>query len=191
MSFIVEDGSGIPAANSYASDTYVLNYLTERNRQDENTWASLSLAVQQAQIIEATDYIEGRFRLCFMGQKTFRSLTNAKAVLTFVDNALAASTVTLGTQVYTFVAALAAPDDVLIGASVQASIDNLINAIAAVPDQAGVTHGTGTVVNALAQASAFEDERAVPRLDGEGGAPQGAGSHGEAEAAGFRETLSL
>lgn len=168
MSFIIEDGSGIPAANSYASDAYVLNYLTERNRQDENSWASLSLAVEQAHIVEATDYIEGRFRLCFMGQKTFRSLTRAKAVLTFIDIPIAASTVTLGTQVYTFVAALAVPDDVLIGASVQASMDNLINAIGGVTDQEGVTHGTGTVVNADAQPSAFEDNALVAEALEEG-----------------------
>jgi hypothetical protein len=161
MSFIVEDGSGIPSANSYASDTFVLAYLTDRNRQDENTWASLILGVQQAHIIEATDYIEGRFRLSFMGQKTWRNLTRAKAVLTFASLPIAASAVVLGAQTYTFVAALASADDVLIGASIQESMNNLINAIAASPDQAGVTHGTGTVVNADAQASAFEDNALV------------------------------
>lgn len=161
MSFIVEDGSGIPSANSYASVSFALAYLTDRNRQDENSWADLDLNVRQAHLIAATDYIEGRNRLCFMGQKQFRSLTRAKAVLTFADNPLAASAVTLGTQVYTFVVALGAPDDVLIGASAQDSMNNLINAIAAVPAQDGVTHGTGTVANVDAQASAFEDNALV------------------------------
>lgn len=161
MSFIVEDSSGIPSANAYASLAYILNYLTERNRATQNSWSTLSTAVQQAHAIAATDYIEGRFRSRFMGQKEFRSLTNAKAVLTFVDNPIASSVVLLGTQTYTFVAALGVADDVLIGASIQASMNNLINAIAAVPDEAGVTHGTGTVKNAVAQASAFEDNALV------------------------------
>ncbi len=161
MAFIVEDGSGIPSANVYASTAYMLNYLTERNRNAQNLWEDLDLNVQQAHGIAATDYIEGRNRLNFMGQKEFRSLKRAKAVLTFVDNPLAASVVVLGTQTYTFVAALGVADDVLLGANAQGSMNNLINAIAALPDQAGVTHGTGTVVNALAQASAFEDNALV------------------------------
>jgi hypothetical protein len=138
-----------------------LAYLTDRNRQDENSWADLDLNVQQAHLIASTDYIEGRNRLCFMGQKQFRSLTNAKAVLVFADNPLAASVVVLGTQTYTFVAALGVADDVLIGANAQESMNNLINAIAAVPAQDGVTHGTGTVANVGAQASTFEDNGLV------------------------------
>lgn len=161
MAFIVEDGSGIPSANAYASLAFALAYLTDRNRNEENAWQDLDPNVQQAHLIAATDYLENRWRECFKGQKTYRSLTRAKAVLTFVDIPLAASTVTLGTQVYTFVAALGVADDVLIGASVQESMNNLINAIAATPDQDGVTHGTGTVVNADAQASAFEDNALV------------------------------
>jgi len=161
MGFLVEDGSGIPSANSYASVSFALAYLTDRNRQDENSWADLDLNVRQAHLIAATDYIEGRNRLCFMGQKQFRSLTRAKAVLTFAANPLASSTVTLGSQVYTFVVALGVADDVLIGANAQDSMNNLINTIAAVPAQAGVTHGTGTVANVNAQASAFEDNAMV------------------------------
>jgi hypothetical protein len=161
MSFIIEDGSGIPSANAYASTAYMLNYLTERNRQAQNLWEDLTLPVQQAHGIAATDYIEGRFRLRFMGQKQFRSITRAKAVLTFVDNPIAASVVVLGTQTYTFVAALGVADDVLLGANAQGSMNNLINAIAALPDQAGVTHGTGTVANVDASGSAFEDNALV------------------------------
>lgn len=168
MGFLIEDGSGIPSANAYASTTFALTYLTDRNRQDENAWADLDLNVQQAHLIASTDYIEGRFRLCFMGQKTFRSLTNAKAVLTFVDNPLAASVVVLGVQTYTFVAALGVADDVLIGANAQESMNNLINAIAAVPAQDGVTHGTGTVANVDAQASTFEDNGLVAEALNEG-----------------------
>lgn len=70
----------------------------------------------------------------------------AKSVLTFGANALAASTVTLGATVYTFVAVLAAPFDVLIGGSASATLDNLIAAINLAAG-IGVTYGVGTTIH--------------------------------------------
>lgn len=57
------------------------------------------------------------------------SATAAAGTLTFAENAVDTNTVTIGTTVYTFVAAAAAAGEVTIGADASGSIDNLIAAI--------------------------------------------------------------
>ncbi len=168
MAFIVEDGSGIAGANSFSSIAYITNYLTERNRQAENSWSTLAVAVQQAHAIAATDYLESRYRESFGGKKEFTSLTLAKAVLTFAANPIAASAVVIGSQTYTFVAALSSANDVLIGANASESINNLIQAVSANPDTLGITVGAGTVAHPDASSRAFEDDALIAeaRLDG-------------------------
>ena len=86
--------------------------------------------------------------------KLKRSLTGiqAQGTLTIAVNPVGTETVVLGAQTYTFVTVLAVADDVLIGASNTATLDNLVNAINAGPG-AGVTYGTGTVANASATAA--------------------------------------
>jgi len=66
----------------------------------------------------------------------------------------ATETVVIGSDTYTFVAALAVAYDVLIGVDAEATIDNLI---AAVNQGAGggVVYGTGTIANADADATAL------------------------------------
>jgi flagellar hook protein FlgE len=62
----------------------------------------------------------------------------------------AGQTVTVGATTYTFVgsvAALTAPDDVLIGPDVTTTLANLASAINATPAGAGVTYATGTTAN--------------------------------------------
>lgn len=61
MSFVVEDGTGLPSANAYISTTYFRDYHRERG----NTYSAGSTAIQQA-IIRATDYIDGG-RYLFVG----------------------------------------------------------------------------------------------------------------------------
>lgn len=161
MAFIVEDGSGIAQANCFASIAYALNYLTERNRQDENGWADLDLNVRQAHLIGGTDYLENRFRECFMGSKEFRSLTLAKAVLSFTANPIALAVVVIGSRTYTYVAALGVADDVLVGANASESMANLIQAITADPDFEGISYGTGTLIHPDATARAFEDDAMI------------------------------
>lgn len=65
MAFIVENATGLSAANAYVSAAEVLSYLTERGRQAD--WSVLSQAEQEAAIIKATDYIETRFHRFFIG----------------------------------------------------------------------------------------------------------------------------
>ncbi len=78
---------------------------------------------------------------------------NATNTLTLLGNAVAAETVTLGTQVYTWDAAPSAPDEVLVGADADASIDNLIAAINNAAGE-GTLYGTGTAQNTFASAVA-------------------------------------
>lgn len=69
MAFIVEDGTGSNAnANAYVDVAFVTTYLTDRNRQTENSWDSSTSAVQQASIIKATDYIDRKFFNRFKGK---------------------------------------------------------------------------------------------------------------------------
>lgn len=76
----------------------------------------------------------------------------ARDVLTVGVLPLAASTVTIDGVVYTFVAAPAAPYDVLIGGTIAATIANLVAAITAGPG-AGVVYGVGTAVHPTVTAS--------------------------------------
>lgn len=89
----------------------------------------------------------------FTGTFSNEEGNTAAGTLTFGANAAATKKVTIGTRVYTFVAALTAANQVLIGASASASLDNLIAAINAAAG-AGTTYGTGTVANALGTAAA-------------------------------------
>ena len=158
MALIQENGSGVAGANSFVTAAFVTAYLTERNRVTENSWSSASNALQDAACIAATDYIEDRFRLQFLGNKEFRDIRQARATLDFTGLPLDSETVTIGSVVYTYNTALGGANSVLIAATVSASIDNLIGAVLATPDQAGIEHGTGTVANADVTAQAFFDD---------------------------------
>lgn len=170
--FIVEDGTGHSQANSYAGIAYVLGYLTDRARQDENGWADLDLNVREAHIIAATDYIERRFGLCFKGRKEFSSLTQAVGVLTLTAIPGNNELVTIGSTIYTFKNDAqfnpATPFEVHIGASIAESLTRLVGAVLATPSEAGVTHGTGTTAHPDVTMDTFESD-AVSAHAKEGG----------------------
>jgi hypothetical protein len=85
----------------------------------------------------------------------FTHAGKAARALTIVaeENAVADETVTIASQVYTFKALAAAPNDVLIGADSSATAANLASAINAGAG-AGTAYGTGTVANASVTAAA-------------------------------------
>lgn len=56
MPIIVEDGTGVDNANSYAAIADVTTYLTERNNIE--IWEDLDTEEQEAALIKATDYME-------------------------------------------------------------------------------------------------------------------------------------
>ena len=161
MPLIIEDGSGVANANTYVTQTYVINHLTDRGRQLENDWENLESAAKDGHIIMATDYLENRFRLQFKGVKEFKELKLAKNLLTFGANPLDTETVVVGSRTYTFNTVLGGADSVLIGSNASESLDNLIDAINLDPDGEGVTYGTGTLVHDDVTARAFEDDSII------------------------------
>lgn len=152
MAFIVEDGTGRVDSNSYTDEATALEYLTDRNRQTENTWSTRTAAERQAGLIAASDFIDHRFGLQFKGIRTKRNrdLIGASNVLTATVNLADTETVVIGARTYTFVAALTTADQVLVGADAAASLANLAAAINDGVGGAGegTTYGTGTVINA-------------------------------------------
>lgn len=67
MAFTVEDGTGLADANAYAAVAFVDSYHSDRGNA---TWTGTSIVKEQA-IIRATDYVERRFGLDFIGNKEF------------------------------------------------------------------------------------------------------------------------
>ena len=64
---IVEDGTGKPDAESYASVEYADEYHAKRNN---TAWALLTTAVKEASLIKATDYMMQQYRLRWAGSRT-------------------------------------------------------------------------------------------------------------------------
>lgn len=82
------------------------------------------------------------------------TLAPATGVLTLSGNAVAAETVTIGSKVYTWRAAVGATaNEVLVGANASASIDNLIAAINGAAG-GGSTYGSATVASTEVTAAA-------------------------------------
>jgi hypothetical protein len=69
MAFIVEDGTGVPGANSYASVEFAVAYFAERGRSAEFDG---EVGEQQAWLVQGTDYAE-RYRERFKGVTAFAS----------------------------------------------------------------------------------------------------------------------
>ena len=153
MALILEDGTGLSGGNAYSTRALVTAYLVERNRGSENGWDGFSGTEQDAAIIAATDYIEQRFALRFLGNREFRDVSVGRSTLTLTGLPQDAETVTIDTRVYTFNTALGGANSILIGESVAASILNLVGAMSADASKAGVTHGTGTVAHATVTGS--------------------------------------
>jgi flagellin len=78
--------------------------------------------------------------------------TTASATVVLTANPAAADTLQIGQDTYTFVAAGNAnnANDVVIGNTVQDTLENLQSAVAGTPADLGSTIGTGTVANPLA-----------------------------------------
>jgi hypothetical protein len=97
------------------------------------------------------------------------SATRATGTITFTGLPVAAETVTVNGQVYTFRAAVAVANDVLIGVDGSATASNLSAAINAGAGS-GTAYGTGTVANAGVTASVVAGVVTVSaRVPGTGG----------------------
>jgi len=131
MVFIVESGSGTPGANAYASVAFVTQYLTDRGRSTENGWTASSAAVKQESIVKATDYIEQRWGPLFRGSKANELIAGrqASAVLELTGLPLDGEEFTVGVRTYRMSDALEQEGDVLIGADIPTTIDNMVSAV--------------------------------------------------------------
>lgn len=67
MAFVVEDGTGLPNANSLCSVAFADEYFADRG---VSTWTG-SDSVKQSALIRATDYIESRWSGRFSGERQF------------------------------------------------------------------------------------------------------------------------
>jgi hypothetical protein len=66
MALIKEDGTIVADANSYADEADADAYQADRGRVG---WLDATTEVADAALVRATDYIEGRFGLKFIGQR--------------------------------------------------------------------------------------------------------------------------
>lgn len=136
MSLTIENGSGVIGADSYVDVAFITTYLTERGRETENLWSTAATAAQEAAAIQATDYIEQRFRQKFKGQKTYSNVEKARAVLLFTVQPSNSEVVVLGSDTFTFVSTVVGANDVLIESLLSKTISNLITAINEVSTEA-------------------------------------------------------
>lgn len=155
MAFTLEDGSGVVGANAGVSVAFVTQYLADRNRAGEGGWGTTTTADDEAAIVQGTDFVELKFAKGFKGTKLHTDLNQARATLTFTGQPADTETVTIGGVVYTFNATLGGANSVLIGADVDTSIANLVNAINGNALELGVSHGTGTVAHPTVTAECF------------------------------------
>ncbi|AEP08893.1 DnaT-like ssDNA-binding protein [Micavibrio aeruginosavorus] len=81
MAFVVEDGTGLPDANSYASVAEADAYHTDRGNA---AWTG-SNSVKQAALVRATDYVEqayaGRWKGCALTEEQALSFPRDEAVV--------------------------------------------------------------------------------------------------------------
>lgn len=132
MALILETGTGIRGANAYTDRSFVTTYLTQRNRATENGWSTATTDAQDAAIVTSTQYIDTRFRARIRGSKAYYfDGVRAIAQINAAANPVANDTLTLGTDLFTFVVAASdfVENDVVIGANLADTLANLIERI--------------------------------------------------------------
>lgn len=176
MALVVETGSGLRRADAYVPVDFVTTYLSERGRQTENSWNTLSGSAREAAVRAATSYIDDRWGSRFKGTRRTRfDGSSAQAIVTLTGIPIVDETVTLGSQVYVWKAALTplANNEVIIGADATECTTNLLNSINMNGDALGVTNSRDMTINDAASA-ALEDGsttalRLTARLQGASG----------------------
>lgn len=61
MAFVVEDGTGLPTANSYASEADFVAYFADEGRDISDAGGVFTQALREAALVRATRYMETRF----------------------------------------------------------------------------------------------------------------------------------
>ncbi|MEE8518141.1 MAG: DnaT-like ssDNA-binding protein [Dehalococcoidia bacterium] len=136
MALKLEDGTGVSGANAYVDSPFVLAYLTERNREAENLWSTIGDTDTDGAIVAATDFIEQRWGLRFLGLREFRDISAARATLTLTGQPDPSFTITIGSTLFTW-------GTTGIGVSVEATIDNMVAAVNLSGELVSAVAGTG------------------------------------------------
>lgn len=145
MSMIVEDGTGIYEANSYAGLSYAHSYLHRRNRN--SSWDSATAFARESALIAATDYIDKRFGSVFLGHKKFTDIAvSASNFLSILTQPTNNNTVTIGTVTLTFVSGTPGPNQVQIGATIAETITNILTAFSSHPDVNLLQAGDNSII---------------------------------------------
>ena len=97
MSFIVEDGSGVAVANSYATIAFFTAYFGDRS-QDVSAWTDEE---KEHALVAATDYIDTRWGLRFLGRRQFLYLPS-RTTLTLTGQPNDGETIIIDGTTYTF-----------------------------------------------------------------------------------------
>jgi hypothetical protein len=162
---IVEDGSGIVGANSFATVAEADTYFADRG--GNTVWDALADADKEAALIVATDYIEKKFGTRFQGTKKFRQKFSAEATVTFLSNPEADDSVVIDGTTYTFVSSLSQANDILIQSRTRETMSAFV---AAINGETGHYH-EDTVANTEVSASILDGRRVLltARYEGEDG----------------------
>lgn len=156
MTLLLETGTGLLNANSYILPAFITTYLADRNRDTENSWDTLTIGQQEAACIAGTDFIDTRWGHRLKGiRKSSYAGVKAQGQLAFSGLPLDTETITVGEKTYMFVATLNffSSTDILIGATVDETVLNTMNAI----------NGTADGIIASASLEANEQASAILR----------------------------
>jgi hypothetical protein len=124
MSFIVEDGSGKKGATSYATIAFFRAYMADRGI-DVTTWID---ATVQGYLVAATDYIDTRWGLRFLGERLWSNLYS-RSVFTLTGQPTDGETVTIGVGIYTFRDVAVDGTDVEIQDTLIATLEELVSVV--------------------------------------------------------------
>jgi hypothetical protein len=127
MTMIVENGTGVLKANSYVGLAYAQTYLQDRGK-NVVPWSTASKAQREQALIKATDYIDKRFALKFIGDLLYTEMAvPGKNMLILTALPAEDDTITFNTTTYTFKASSGGPTEIAIGGSTDACAFNIMS----------------------------------------------------------------
>lgn len=131
---IVEDGSGVVGANSYATVDFFRTYHTLRGAAGVDD-TSMPDAEVEARLVKATDYIDFRWGPQFRGRRRWQSGLQSRSILSLAGPPLDGDTVTVGSQTYTFRTSPTAAYEVEIGVNLAITLQNLRDVMNGYPNE--------------------------------------------------------
>lgn len=134
MTMIVENGTGVLKANSYVGLAYAQSYLQDRGK-NVAPWSTATKAQKEQALIKATEYIDKRFVLKFLGELLFTELAvPANNMLIVTSLPEEDDTITFNTTTYTFKASSGGSTEIAIGGSTDACAFNIMSAASSQTD---------------------------------------------------------